>query len=263
MRRHMKKILLAGITAAALCGEPAVAADMPVKAPIYKADPMFSWTGFYVGGHVGGGWSSDWKSEIQWLPSQAAAGDANLPMKASGSSFLGGGQVGFNWQFDPKWVFGVEADLSGTNIKGTGHSPVLGFPGFAVIPGYTAAMSRDLDWLGSVRGRVGYAWDRSLLYFTGGFAYGHVKYSGGVTGPVSYLTSFNKTLPGWVVGGGIESSLPSAVGKWSVKLEYLYYALNSASSIANPVPPNPPFQNVDAYGETRAQVVRLGLNYRY
>src|ERR1700730_4212330 len=106
----MKRLLLSGIALAALAiAAPASAADMPTRGPVYKAAPapLFNWTGFYVGGNAGYSWPDD----------------ANLNPKG----WSGGGQVGYNWQYAPNWVFGLEADMSGSDISKTtgGAAPLV------------------------------------------------------------------------------------------------------------------------------------------
>jgi len=135
----MKKTLLAGFVLSAFAASSAMAADL--ARPVYKAAPapLFNWTGFYVGGHGGYGW----------------ADDANLSPKG----WFGGGQVGYNWQYAPNWVFGVEADISGSDISETN---LAGAP----------LVSSKINYFGTARGRLGYTVDRVMVYGTGGLAFG-------------------------------------------------------------------------------------------
>src|SRR3979490_1179623 len=143
----MKKILL-GVAALAAFAGPAFAADMPArtysKAPVYTAPALvYNWTGFYIGGHLGG----------------AFAGNNSL--QGSDARFLGGVQAGFDYQFAPNWVLGVEAQyswLANNNNNGV------------VFPGGTLVTSNN-NQLGSVAGRFGYTWGPTLLYAKGGFAW--------------------------------------------------------------------------------------------
>src|ERR1700755_701748 len=142
----MKKILLAAAMIA--FAAPAVAADMPArtytKAPAYTAPQViYNWTGFYVGGHVGG----------------AFAGDHSL--HGSDARFLGGVQGGFDYQFAPAWVVGIEAQYSW--LGGGNNNGVL-FPGGTLV-------TANSDQLGSVTGRIGYTWGPALLYGKGGYAW--------------------------------------------------------------------------------------------
>ncbi|HVT55890.1 MAG TPA: outer membrane protein [Xanthobacteraceae bacterium] len=138
----MKKFLLTGAALAVLAvTTPALAADMAVRGPVYKAPPaapLFNWTGFYLGGHVGYGW-----------------GDAD---GVDTDGWFGGGQIGVNYQFAPNWVWGVEADISGGDINGS------------------AGVSRfKTDTFGTVRARLGYTVDRVMFYGTGGLAWADSK----------------------------------------------------------------------------------------
>src|SRR5882757_1133378 len=141
----MKKILLAGFVLAALTGGPAIAADMVTKAPVGAAPaPVYNWTGFYVGGHVGNGWGDkDW-SNPETDPSARGADHVN--------GFIAGGQMGYNWQTG-FWVFGIEAQASWADLDG----------GHYYAPTDVRFFSK-VDSLGTVAGRIGYTWDRSLFY---------------------------------------------------------------------------------------------------
>lgn len=188
----MKKILSLCAALAVLSIAPAAhAADMPIRGPIYKyappPAPVFNWTGFYVGGHLGYGFTDDL------------------------DGFLGGFQLGYNWQFSPNIVFGIEADISGTDINGLPFG----------IPAH-------IDYIGTARARIGYAWDRTMIYGTGGFAFSRAS-AGGV----------HDTDTGWVIGGGLEWAYSN---QWSAKAEYLYHDLGAGFE---------------------ASLVKLGMNYRF
>jgi outer membrane immunogenic protein len=146
----VKKLALLGAVMAALVfGVPANAADAPVKAPYYKTAPapVFSWSGLYIGAHVGYGFGD--------------AFDGVGPLDIDGG--FAGGQLGFNWQFNRNWVLGVETDLSGADI---------------------GAGAFNVDWFGSTRFRVGYAMDRTLIYGTVGIGYAGTNFSSGHIGGV-------------------------------------------------------------------------------
>ena len=165
----MKKLLLAIVGSVALgVAAPALAADMPVKAaPPPPVAPIYNWTGFYIGAHVGGAWSdTDW-----FYPCSATnlliLSPCNLAQGGhSGSSWLAGGQVGFNYQVG-RFVWGIEADFSATDIKGSNLD--------AAFPLQEFLHSRT-DFIGTVAPRVGVAWDRVLLYAKGGVAWAHDDY---------------------------------------------------------------------------------------
>jgi outer membrane immunogenic protein len=178
-----KGFLLA--TAGGLAMVPgAQAADMPLKAPVMVPPPPASWTGWYVGIHAGAAWANV-------SAFNAYDGSTNI---ANNSGFIGGGQIGYNWQHGSA-VFGLEGDISGL----TGTATALG--GFSGSKGVTS----KVDWLSTVRGRLGLAVGDSMVYATGGVAFGGVKNTGNPFGNSSEaLKSESKTKFGWVIGGGVE-----------------------------------------------------------
>lgn len=211
----MNRLLLslAAGTAAVAISTSAFAADLPVyqAEPAYVAPVAYDWTGLYVG--VNGGY---------------VFGDSDFGLDPDG--WMIGGTVGYNQQFG-QWVAGIEADLAYTDVD---DSVSVG----------VASASFDLDYLATVRGRIGYAWDRTLLYATGGVAFGRtsVRLDNGVVAVRSRDTSV-----GWVVGAGVEYAFTD---NWSAKAEYNYIDLG----------------DVDAPGgdvDFNAHVVKVGLNYKF
>jgi outer membrane immunogenic protein len=221
----MKKLATA-IATIALIGTPALAADlarkMPVKAPPPPPAPVYSWTGFYVGLNAGGTFGGDSNVALPSVdfgptPSGFAAAQSigafptSLNVKETG--FIGGGQIGYNWQFN-QFVAGFETDIQGASAKGSStaslFNPAPPLVNFSAPVGGTASVSRRLDYLGTVRARLGYAADNVLFYVTGGLAYGETKLSyAGTIGFPSALTvvlaaaaSTNKTSAGGTVGAG-------------------------------------------------------------
>jgi len=175
METGMKKFLLAGVASIALsAGAPANAADLAPR-PAYKAPPvvapvpLFSWTGCYIGAHIGGGWGRKEFSDTALESSFVFVGDGNGPhsIRTDTSGFLGGGQVGCDYQFAPNWVVGIQGDFSGADIKGDVVDPF-----FKLAKTFHART----DWLASVTGRIGWAWDRWLIYAKGGVAWVGDKY---------------------------------------------------------------------------------------
>jgi outer membrane immunogenic protein len=225
-------LVSAFILAPSLASAADLGTRMPTKAPLMPV--AFSWTGFYVGGNIGWGWSSG-DGTFDGL------GPVGVPVSGDGNGFLGGGQVGYNWQTGPV-VFGIETDFQGSS----GSGDLNGAAGGVSITGGTL----KTPWFGTIRGRLGYAWDRWMVYVTGGGAYGHLDYSGtlSTTGAFSSSTDYWT----WTAGGGIEASLWD---HWSAKLEYLYVATPDRF----PVPPGT--TNVD--GTTNTNIVRVGLNYHF
>jgi outer membrane immunogenic protein len=264
----ISKVLIA--LAAIAVSTPVVAADMrmPVKAPPPIA-AVFSWTGFYIGGNVGYGWgdsststfldpTSSWAIETPLFRSQfTALSDQTL----NPAGVLGGLQLGYNWQFG-QWVFGLEADIQATDLQEsisvTGPNPPTA---------RTFSESIRNNWFATFRPRLGLAFDRTLLYITGGLAVGDVEGSWSVASTNGYAKagSFNDTRVGWTAGGGVEHAfLPN----WTVKLEYLYTDLGDVSYNSVYLPGStfaPPGFN---YRETITQdftfhTVRAGLNYKF
>jgi outer membrane immunogenic protein len=190
----------------------ASAADLG-NAPVYTkapmAAPMWSWTGFYIGANFGGAWG------------QSALSDPFFGVPSTGnyktSGILGGGQAGYNWQVGT-WVFGIETDFDGSNVKGSSSS--------GLCTGGTCTTSDS--WLGTTRGRLGYATDHWLLYGTGGVAYGDVKFT---DLPAAAVISGTNTKTGWTAGGGIEYAFTH---NWSVKAEYLYVDLGNTGFACTP-----------------------------
>jgi len=213
------------------CDGVAFAADLPLKAPASKA--VYDWTGFYLGGHVGYGGGSLGPGTNP-LPEQGVF----FPHSVTG--LIGGYQAGYTRQFSNRVVLGVEADASFT-------SP-LDAPRLSPAP-----FNTTLDYVGTARGRIGYAFGTWLPYVTGGFAWGHSHINindGGGT----IVSSLGQTQTGWTAGAGIEFAMS---GNWSARLEYDYIDLSrrmvdlSAFGL--------PGVNVDP----DIHLVKLGLNHRF
>lgn len=265
----MRKVLLA-IAAAALASTPALAADLAPMAPeYYKAPPVVmapqTWTGFYFGGDVGGAWSH---TDGSWagLPSAAAFGAYPTGGDLNGSGFLAGGHVGYNYQFAPSWVLGVEGDWTWTRAGGSNSQNWTAYGTGLPIPGSATTMDATVDWLASIRGRLGYLVTPNVLaYVTGGAAWGNVHYSASAANPATgYLatTAFNNTSDGFVVGGGLEWAMTS---HWSLRGEYLYYRLASAQGAVAAGTPAAfaAFPSSFSWGHTSVGVARAGLSYKF
>jgi len=217
------KLIKLGLTAAVLLSLSAVsdAADA-VRPPAYRAPPppvplFYNWTGFYAGGHLGVGWD-----------------DGN-------GGFLGGGQVGFNYQINPQWVLGVEADIAGTTIKDSVNAAVVG-PG-AVL---TANATANLDWVSTFAARFGYAFDRWMVYGKVGGAWAHASatVTAGINGMTFGSVSVDQTASGFLLGVGTEYALGN---NWSAKLEY-----NMLD-----------FGNDNPFADTTFHIFKAGINYRF
>ena len=238
-------------------------------APVPECD--FTWTGFYLGGNFGYGWGNA-DTDFDPLPSAARFFDLEpTTLNPDPSGFIGGGQIGFNWQWNKWLVLGIESDFQGTDIEGHDtQSPIFDITGAPDVAGTKLDAHERIQWFGSTRGRIGFApWCRVLLYATGGVAYGNVDYSAntdfgsGRHNGITYPVSFSQTNVGWTAGAGIEY----AVGHhWTVKAEYLYYDLGNEDRTQNQllfgVPNGPPFF-VHYNFETTGNIVRGGFNYKF
>jgi outer membrane immunogenic protein len=264
----MKALTLGSVVLAAMIAGPAMAADMPLKAP-----PMapYSWTGFYLGGNAG---YSFGKADSTYI-------DPNffgfVPTFFSGSEkldgIIGGGQIGYNYQTSSSWVVGVEADIQGSGEKGSSSFASIYSVGVdcdifcsTVSGNLTAA----INWFGTVRGRLGMLVTPTvLLYGTGGLAYGGVNAGGSITdgcgtgkpcGPVTWTFGGTTTRLGWTLGAGLEAAVPSSKN-WTWKLEYLYIDFGSVSGSG--FEPNADFGPLPYTWSARVtdNILRVGLNY--
>jgi len=266
----MKKLLSGTLVAFGLTIPGiAIAADMAAP-PVYKAPPaiapVFSWTGFYIGANAGGAWNQDDGLPFCVNPAGVLNGTGcrttNVPgAQVDANGFIGGGQIGYNWQVSPNWLLGAEADFQGADIKGS-----LNIPGpFATVggggPGGTSfTASEKIDWFGTVRARAGLTFDRFLVYGTGGLAYGKVDVSQDTLFPAtSYPSSASLTKTGWTAGGGVEWAF---LNNWSAKLEYLYYDLGNVSTSGYGTPINDGYLGGKDF-DVKGQIVRVGINYKF
>jgi len=222
----MKRLSAALIgVGALLAAQGALAADLSLT-PLYKAPPAqmapaYDWTGFYLGINGGGGWGhSYWSGQGSGFP-------------LSGGQV--GGTLGYNWQVG-KVVLGAEGDVDWSRFTGTDNS--------TLCPG----CSTSDTWLSTVRGRLGYSFDRVMPYVTGGLAVGDI--SAAAPG----LPGATNTNTGWTVGGGVEVALP---GNWSAKAEYLHVDLGNFNCGAScGVAPT---DNVSLHDN----IFRAGVNYKF
>ena len=286
------KTLATAITAIALIGTPAFAADMAVKASPPAPAPVPTWTGFYAGIQFGGAWSDE---AVNYLPNDpttafllAGAGNPPVPngYRISQSGLVGGFEAGYNWQWS-NWLLGLEADFSLAGMSGTASGTTV----FTFGPGATQSTTatQDTDWYGTVRGRLGWLATPNLLLFgTGGFAYGRVDGSanyitnppgggfgssgggfsfGCLNGVTCFAGSSSAIRTGWTAGGGAEWLLDQ---HWSAKIEYQFVDLGTETvritalaPCSGCVVPATNLSSFNAIFHDRFNVVRLGLNYRY
>jgi len=259
----MKRMSVGVLTAAAsgLVVGQAAAATKPHKTPPAPPPPPLAhrWTGFYLGGHLGGGWPGNDSATVTEVSGFGLFAPGSFGSSSNGS-FLGGGQVGYNWQFASPWMVGVEADWTGTRLSQTGGGALPG----GVGAGYSSTLRRDVKSLMSVRGRVGYVQDAMLYYITGGLAWGRTDYTANtISDDPSFPASFSNTAQGYVVGGGLAYALNA---NWSVRAEYLYYRLGGASQNALSMDANPPGNDgtVNYHWKAfQANIVRVGVDYQF
>lgn len=300
-----RRVLLASVGAIALSGS-ALAADLTRRPPppVYvPPPPPPMWTGFYIGLNAGGTWSSNNTVNTTAIPGPCDTGfpgcaavpnsssiSATLATFSTGQNngaFIGGGQLGYNYQFGPSVVAGFETDIQG--IAGsTGTTTFLNTLAEPAFPGNpfleSASVSRRVDYVGTVRGRLGWLVTPTfLIYGTGGLAYGGVNSTTNITqfienvgssaspNPFFSTGSLNNTQVGWTAGGGVEwLFLPN----WSLKVEYLYYDLGSVNYALSPLvtfgtgisaAPGQAFLTAFPQSTTRfnGNIVRAGLNYHF
>ncbi len=224
--------LVGAVSAASAADLPGPPAYPPPQAPAtyVPVAPVFSWTGFYLGANAGYAWSSG----------SGSFNGGTTSFSGSGNAFEAGGQLGYNYQFGGGFVLGVEGDFqgafgSGGTLTATGAIPI--------------SATAKVPWFGTARGKIGYAFDRLMIYGTGGAAFGDSTLSG-----TAAATAFSSstTYWTWTVGAGAEWAF---AGPWSAKLEYLY--AGSPSS----VPSVPGVTSVS--GSASTNLIRAGLNYHF
>jgi outer membrane immunogenic protein len=257
----MKK--LAAVAIAGLLSSPVFAADMPVKALAAPPATLIGWTGWYAGANVGYGFGSN-RIDIDPVSPGAVirAGFVSPQLTDRPKGVLGGLQFGANKQVG-NFVYGFETDLSYAGIRDNVTGPFL-IPPF----NFLTMDGQRLDWLGTLRARAGVTLDRSLIFVTGGLAYGRASLSTfaidtsasicGGTIKFCVAGSSENWMVGWTLGAGWEYAIAP---NWSAKLEYLYYDLGTISNSMLDIldPPD----NFRGSTEIKGNIVRVGLNYRF
>jgi outer membrane immunogenic protein len=227
----------------------ASAADLPRKAPAYTPPPpiAYTWTGFYIGAHAG----YRWVDADLTFPSVLPGDPFNPELNYSLDSFVGGAQVGYNFQVTPNWVVGVEGDWSWGNRSKTQQFDFVDLDQPVTV---------KAEWNASLRGRLGYAWDRSLFYVTGGVAWMRVKvealdFDAGVLDPTGSATE-TRTFTGWTAGLGYEQAFLS---NWTARIEYLYADYGNERFFEGLTTST--FFPADV--DLKTHTVRAGLNYKF
>ena len=204
----------------------ALAADM--ARPMMMAPPVYNWTGLYIGGNLGGGWETATVSDSLF--------GGSISNKRSG--FIGGGQVGYNWQLSPQFVLGVEWMFDGTDISSNASGPFL-------------SANQRVDWIDSVAARFGYAENNWLFYGKagGGWVHDSVTLTSVATG---FSVGASDTKGGWLLGAGIEYGFTP---NWTMRLEYDYLGLDNVSLTG-------PFLGDTVTLSRHFDMLTVGLNYK-
>ncbi len=283
----MNKTVIASVALVALGTGIAGAADLPVKAPsMAPVVAPWSWSGCYVGGTAGGAWQrlrtdlavTNNPTAGYFLPPVIPSVNASGSGPLDRSGFTGGGEVGCNWQTG-QWVWGLEVDAESLSLKRNfGGQFFYPPPPLANGGPYFLTVSSSTDWMFTVRPRVGVAFDRALLFVTGGLAVTNLKFNQAFAEPpftpTPELATLSTTKLGWVVGGGLEYALG---GGWTVKGEYLYARFNADSAVGQLVnaagsgPGCPGTATSFTCGATftnnlsnlTVQIARAGINYKF
>ena len=239
MTKLLKTVVAVGVLSVA---GSAFAADLgpppryPVKgAPPPFVAPIYDWTGFYIGGHGGYGWLRGSQNNF------AGTGTVN---NIDGKGWFYGGQLGYNYQLG-SWVFGIEADLSYSEMLGRRFNPAI------------AALDQTvrINWFGDVAARIGIAWDRTLVYAKGGVAFGEVRSEATII-PLLLLVG-NDTRLGWTAGVGAEWAFWS---NWTAKVEYDYLDLGTRTvTLTSPITG----ASTTASTTATAHMIKLGANYKF
>jgi outer membrane immunogenic protein len=255
------------LAAAVLVG-PAQAADLVTKAPTPAQAVSIGWSGFYAGVNAGASFAP---SDISYSNEFTATNTAGIAGPNGRSSFIGGAQIGYNWQFGA-WVLGGEADImfrksNVSEVLTFGDQPTPPESPFGSVFTDRTYMKTEQNWLGTLRARLGYASGNYLVYATGGLAYGDVKHSyleilapGKPPSPFSRLISESGTQTGWTVGAGAEMRLNA---QWSAGVEYLYVDLGKTTLHAGETVIWVPFPSSTMSVRDDSHIVRFKLNYTF
>jgi outer membrane immunogenic protein len=264
-----KTVLLASVSAIALfIAADVYAADLAprpfVKAPVAVPAPVYSWTGCYVGAHVGWGWGRNNHSQTGSHNSNGQpsfSGSASGRVDSSGGLF--GGQLGCNYQFAGNWVIGAQGDIAAADINGRVQDALaiaLGGPGSS-----DSTIAIKSDWLASITGRIGIAAydNQALFYAKGGAAWIHNQWD--LHDAFNYYSPniVSETRTGWTVGGGVEWKWTQ---NWTSFVEYNYYSFGGGGVLSSNtfnINPNTNLPNAFTSGSQQISTVKVGVNYLF
>jgi len=274
----MRKLLLLGLStfAAMMLGGAAQAADMPVKAPPMAAPVMYNWTGFYIGGHIGGAWR-DRNGNDRFDPDHSCmSGTWGLVCfednghGRNDGNFIAGGQVGFNYQVG-QWVWGVEGQISA--VAHDNNDDACGFFTWGTVRDSMFRCRDRGDWIASIAARLGVTFGQTgnwLLYVKGGGAFADARFGMRLRDDCNWSfcgsNNFNfnnndNTRTGWMVGAGVEYG---AWGNWSWKLEYNFMDFGHRNFHFEDAMTSCECTLIhDSDRDLRLHVVKFGLNYRF
>jgi outer membrane immunogenic protein len=257
MRRALFIAAISGCLVGAV--QLAHAADMATKAPMPEKAPMalpivaYNWNGFYVGGNFGYGWN-----DVSSTATNLATGEQTSSSSTRRGVF-GGGQVGYNWQFNPNWLVGLEGDLDAASLTGSSDS--------CSSTGCSHSDGKN-DWFGTLRGRVGFVQNNWLLFATGGVAWVHGSNTRTITAVnippapagsgvlVGQASTASGTDAGWTVGGGVDWGIAP---NWSVNLEYRYMDVKTSRDYTYSLPTAARHSDNDE----KISTVRISLDYHF
>jgi outer membrane immunogenic protein len=265
---------------------------MPAKAPAPALAAAPNWSGFYLGGHGGGGWAKFQGDTFadplhagfaMCGPCGTSAFGAQSLSASQVSGALGGVHLGYNWQLAPRWIVGVEADWTFSGMKDERNVPLIngingGLPPGGAVPGSNLNFHSKINSLASIRGRFGVTSGALLAYVTGGVALADIDFqASAVCGPPSCApggpfsggtVAIGATRTGWVVGSGLEWQIPASA--WTLRTEYLFYNLAGSDSASSQwtFPGGPfcgpaPCPTVYRFGDVSIHTARVGLSYNF
>jgi outer membrane immunogenic protein len=268
----MRRRILASVAVATFIAVPAIAADLPVKAPAYRAPPpveVYGWTGLYIGGSVGARLANaNWTTtSISGFPTDLTTAQTSF----RSTSFRGGGYLGYNWQLSQQWVAGFEVDGAWANnsrtnggIPGTFGPTIAGFGGPGAAFGDFSQVKET--WDASARGRLGFLVTPTLLlYGTGGVSFIHREVTASCTGPagpVSWCTTarsetYSQNKVGWTAGAGLETMWGP---NWLARAEYRYAQYGGESHTYFSAAP---IDSFTANVKVSTHIALFGLAYRF
>jgi outer membrane immunogenic protein len=266
MYRNFTTAAIAVVLGSGLPLATASAADLgaPAPAPIYaKAPPpaAWSWTGFYIGANAGYHWGEIQETTtadpIGWSGGLAASLDASTPGTLDRRGIAAGGQAGYNWQIS-NWVWGLEGDID--YMGGTASRSVTNIPLLNSLDVFSS--SADTTYLATFRGRAGWAFDRVLIYGTGGIAVTDAQFTDSMSQFATIVSSVSQstTRAGWTAGGGLEYALDR---NWTIKGEYLFADFGTIDTFIPTPPTGTPNSDVTVHQKYTESVARLGVNYKF